>query len=53
MEPDVSNETGYSTGFVVCAHPFACEVKVRSEEKRRTILREFEVADAEVFGRFL
>lgn len=34
--------TGYSEGFLVCAKDFECEFVVRGEERRETILREFE-----------
>ncbi|KAK4226602.1 phenol 2-monooxygenase [Podospora fimiseda] len=52
MEPDVSHETGYSDGFLVCANDFPCEIKLRSEERGRTILREFELARVEVFSKY-
>ncbi|KAK5019379.1 hypothetical protein LTR16_000571 [Cryomyces antarcticus] len=52
IEPDVSNETGYSEGFLVCAHPFAAKVTPRSEARRATIMREFKNAEVEVFSKY-
>ncbi|KAK3937785.1 phenol 2-monooxygenase [Diplogelasinospora grovesii] len=52
IEPDVSCEKAYSAGFLVCAEPFPCIIKPRSDERRQTILREFEKAKTEVFSRF-
>ncbi|TKA62575.1 hypothetical protein B0A49_08422 [Cryomyces minteri] len=51
-EPDISNETGYSEGFLVCAHPFAANVTPRSEARRATIMREFKNAEVEVFSKY-
>jgi len=48
----VSNETGYSAGFLVCANKFGCEIQVRSEAKRITIFREDEAAQAGVFSKY-
>lgn len=39
---DTDPVTGYSEGFLVCAKDFECEFVVRGEERRGTILREFE-----------
>lgn len=52
VEPDIDNVTGYSEGSLVCAKPFACDIQVRSEKKRETILREYETAEREVFSRY-
>ncbi|KAJ5138483.1 uncharacterized protein N7515_003331 [Penicillium bovifimosum] len=52
VEYDYSPETGYSEGFLVCAKDFPCEIKVRSEARRATIMREFEIAQRDVFSRF-
>ena len=52
IEPDVSNEKAYSEGFLVCAHPFPCEVTPRSEARRETILREYEEATEKVFSKY-
>lgn len=49
---DFSPETGYSEGFLVCAKDFPCEIEVRSEARRATILNELAVAQREVFSRF-
>jgi len=51
VEPDVSNETGYSAGFLVCACPFGCKVTPRSDVRRATILKEFEDAK-KVFAKY-
>ena len=52
VEPDVDNETGYSEGFLVCAKPFLCDITVRGEKRRETILAEFETAETDVFSRY-
>ena len=52
IEPDTNVETGYSAGLVVHANPFPCEIKVRSEEKRKTIIREFKEAEEKVFSQY-
>ncbi len=52
VEPDVSHETGYSSGFLVCAEDFPCTITVRSEERRATVLKELAKARAVVFSRF-
>lgn len=41
-EIDTHPRTGYSEGFLVCARDFECEFKVRGEERRGLILKEFE-----------
>jgi cytochrome P450 len=51
IEPDVSHGA-YCAGFLVCAEPFPCTITVRSEERRATILREFDQATAEVFSQY-
>ncbi|KAK4989771.1 hypothetical protein LTR66_006973 [Elasticomyces elasticus] len=51
-EVDVDPVTGYSEGFLVCAEDFECEISVRGEKRRETILREFEEAERDVFARF-
>ena len=52
IEVDVTNEKGYCSGFLVCAEDFPCNVTVRSEARRATILAEADKARAEVFSRF-
>lgn len=52
IEPDISNETGYSAGFLVCAEPCACKITPRSTERKTTIFREFETAESDVFSRY-
>jgi len=50
--PDTDPPTGYSEGFLVCAKPYALEVKVRSEARRETVLREYQEAKRDVFSAF-
>ncbi|KIX96153.1 uncharacterized protein Z520_07931 [Fonsecaea multimorphosa CBS 102226] len=50
--PDTDPTTGYSEGFLVCAKPYALEVKPRSEARRETILREYQEAKRDVFSAF-
>jgi cytochrome P450 family 619 len=52
VEPDVDPYTGYSEGFLVCAHPFKCEIEARSENGRKTIPKEYEIAEKEVFSKY-
>jgi hypothetical protein len=42
---DVDPITGYSEGFLLCAKDFKRKVEVRTQGKRDTILREFELAE--------
>ena len=49
---DVDPLTAYSEGFLVCAHPFGCEMIVRGEERKETIMREFEKAEKDVFEKY-
>jgi hypothetical protein len=51
-EVDVDPTTGYSEGFLVCARPFECEIEVRGEGRRGTIMKEFEEAEREVLGKY-
>lgn len=50
--PDVSNEKGYSAGFLVCAEPFPCNISVRSEARRQTLERELALARSQIFFQF-
>lgn len=52
FEPDVSNESGYSAGFLVCAEPYKAEIRPRSEARQETIAREFAKAKIEVFSKY-
>ncbi|GKZ24636.1 hypothetical protein AbraIFM66951_011906 [Aspergillus brasiliensis] len=52
IEYDVSPETGYSEGFLVCAKDFPCAIKPRSEARWATIVKELEMAQRDVFSRF-
>ncbi|KAK4212170.1 cytochrome P450 [Rhypophila decipiens] len=49
---DTDPTTGYTEGFLVCPADFPCKVTVRSGERAKTILREFEKADVEVFSKY-
>lgn len=51
-KPDTDPTTGYSEGFLVCANDFDADWQVRGEERKATILREYEEADREVFGKY-
>uniref|UniRef100_A0A4E9E815 Cytochrome P450 n=1 Tax=Gibberella zeae TaxID=5518 RepID=A0A4E9E815_GIBZA len=44
--------TGYTEGTIVMPKPFKACIKVRSERRRETILREFEEAENNVFAQF-
>lgn len=46
---DADYRTGYSEGFLVCAREFGCEVVVRGEGRRETILREMREVEGGVF----
>lgn len=50
IEPDVGPDA-YSSGFLVCAEDFPCEITLRSEARKETILKEFEMAKT-VFARY-
>ena len=52
IEPDVSHETGYCAGFLVCAEDFPATITVRSEARKATILREYDAARAAVFSKY-
>lgn len=51
-EVDVDPFRAYSAGFVICAHPFNCEFTVRGEKRGETILKEFQVAERDVFSKY-
>lgn len=44
--------TGYHQGFLYCAKPYGCKPVVRSEEIKKTILKEFASAEEDVFSQF-
>ena len=48
---DASAEKGSSQGFLHGPKDYGCHVRLRSEKKRETIMKEFEEAQA-VFGRY-
>lgn len=52
IQPDTNPQTGYSEGFLVCAKPFECDIKVRSEKRRQTIEKEYAAAQNDVFSKF-
>ena len=49
---DTNPVTGYSEGFLVCANDFDATFEVRGKERQETILREFEEAERDVFGKY-
>lgn len=50
--PDTSPTSGYSEGFLVCAKNYELDVKVRSDKRKDTILREYEAAKTDYFAKF-
>lgn len=48
---DTSAETGLRQGFLHCVKEYGCTIKLRSEAKRETIMRELAQAQS-VFDRF-
>ncbi|KAH8804413.1 putative cytochrome P450 [Xylogone sp. PMI_703] len=52
IEPSFDPETDYSEGFLVCAKDFPCIIMPRSEARRRTIMKEYENAQQEIFAQF-
>lgn len=52
QKPDTDAVTGYCEGFLVCANDFEAEFEVRGVERSATIMREFEEARRDVFGKF-
>ena len=45
---DVDSKTAYSEGFMHCPKPFECEIKIRSEARRATVMREFDEVERDV-----
>ena len=43
---------GYHQGFLYCAKDYGCTTILRSEEIRKTVEREYEEAERDVFSRF-
>lgn len=43
---------GYCEGFLVCCYDFDAEFEVRGETRKATILREYEEAERDVFGKY-
>ena len=43
-ESDISPETGASQGFLHCPKDYGCAIRLRSPEKKETILREYREA---------
>ena len=50
--PDVDPKTAYSEGFLVCAKDYPLGLRVRSDARRETIVREFEEAKRDIFAAF-
>ncbi len=44
--------TGYTEGFLVSPKPFECSIKPRSQAREATIMREFELADEQIFSKY-
>lgn len=42
----------YTEGFLVCPKDFVCDVQVRSERRRETILSEYAMAESRVFAKY-
>jgi cytochrome P450 len=53
MELDVESETAYTEGLMHGPKDYNCIVKVRSEARRETIMREFTTAEENVFSKFV
>lgn len=49
---DVDAETGYLDGFLSCPKNFKATIRVRSESRRQTILRDFGTAEKDVFSQY-
>ncbi|PWY76508.1 cytochrome P450 2D18 [Aspergillus sclerotioniger CBS 115572] len=49
---DVDPVTGYLEGFLNCPKDFQATVRVRSQRRRKTIFREFDAAEQEVFRHY-
>ncbi|OAA43301.1 Cytochrome P450 [Metarhizium rileyi] len=52
IDPDVSHERAYTSGLLVCARDYPCRISPRSQARKDTIMREFDLATAEVFARY-
>ncbi|KAF3941819.1 hypothetical protein ABW19_dt0208027 [Dactylella cylindrospora] len=46
IKMDIDPRTGYTEGFLHCAHPFKCKISVRNEARMQVIVKEFEAAKA-------
>lgn len=49
---DTSMATGYREGLTACPYEFPIKVKVRSQKRHDTIMREFATAQTDVFSKF-
>lgn len=49
---DVDPAAGYHDGFLLAPKDFQVEMRVRSDVHRDTIFREFDMAEAHVFGKY-
>lgn len=49
---DTDPVTGYTEGFLVCPKEFACRISPRSKKRADTIMREFDVADRDIFSKY-
>jgi cytochrome P450 len=50
IEPSFDPSTDYTDGFVTSPKDFPCIITPRSEKRRETIMREYQVAQEEVFS---
>lgn len=51
-EIDISSTTGYTDGLTVGPKAFPCDIKVRSDRTKATILREFAEVERDIFPNF-
>ena len=49
---NVDAATGYSTGLLRSPIPFDCEIKLRSEARQETILKEYAQAEENIFSQY-
>lgn len=49
IKMDISSASGYSDGLTIGPLPFECDIKVRSEKRKQTILEEYAEMEREIF----
>jgi cytochrome P450 family 619 len=52
LEPDINYATGWSEGLVTFPKEFPCRIIPRSPDRVRTIMKEFDQAQAEIFCKY-